>query len=534
MTSLPQQFIRLGGLAGLSLALALGGCSSSSTSATGSGGSTGSGGVNGSAGATSAGGTAPTGGSTATPATGGTVAVGGSIQASGGSTSAGGTARVGGTTSAGGATTSGGSVAPGGSTAKGGSIATGGATSAGGFSATGGVSATGGTSATGGRSAVGGSTQTGGATPTGGMTGGTGGASATGGVSATGGSPATGGATSAGGSTRTGGTTSTGGTGGSTATGPCSAVPVSPSATAQAKNLLCYLYGLNGNHVLSGQQETSWGNAAGDISWYTSNGMKEPAILGGDFLYHNGGSATSEDDTTRRAIAYWNAGGLTMIRYHQGMPVAGSTWQNDSYNGTNGAMSTPSSGLLTAAVTTGTPENTAYSSRLDYIAYQVGVMKAANVPVILALLHEAQPNGWFWWSKGSGADYVALWKYAFNYVSVTKGLNNIIWLMPFSSQNGVSASAAPFFPGKDTVDISGPDYTGTAANYTKFRGIVGATMPLALHESDAVDPSSWFPTASPWVLFNVWAGYETSRLTALQSAYANPLTVTRDKVPNLK
>jgi hypothetical protein len=59
-------------------------------------------------------------------------------------------------------------------------------------------------------------------------------------------------------------------------------------------------------------------------------------------------------------------------------------------------------------------------------------------------------------------------------------------------------------------------------------------MPLALHESDAVDPNSWFPTAAPWVLFNVWAGYQTSQLTALQSAYASAYTVTRDKVPNLK
>jgi hypothetical protein len=161
-------------------------------------------------------------------------------------------------------------------------------------------------------------------------------------------------------------------------------------------------------------------------------------------------------------------------------------------------------------------------------------MKTANAPIILALLHEAQPNGWFWWSKGDGAAYVALWKYSFTYLTATKGLTNIIWLMPFSSQNGVTQSAAPFYPGKDTVDVSGPDYTGTAANYTKFRGILGATMPLTLHESGAVDPSSWFPTSSPWVLFNVWAGYQNSQLTTLKSAYSSTYTVTRDKVPNLK
>jgi len=55
----------------------------------------------------------------------------------------------------------------------------------------------------------------------------------------------------------------------------------------------------------------------------------------------------------------------------------------------------------------------------------------------LAIFHETQPNGWFWWSKGTGAELIALWKYTFNYLTVTKDLHNIIWLFPFS---GLKAS----------------------------------------------------------------------------------------------
>jgi hypothetical protein len=101
--------------------------------------------------------------------------------------------------------------------------------------------------------------------------------------------------------------------------------------------------------------------------------------LGGDFLYSAGGSATSTISGITRAIAYWNGGGISMFRYHQGMPVAGTTWKNDCYSGTNCAESTPPAGLLTAAVTAGTPENTAFNSRLDYLAYQIGVMKVPNL-----------------------------------------------------------------------------------------------------------------------------------------------------------
>lgn len=38
----------------------------------------------------------------------------------------------------------------------------------------------------------------------------------------------------------------------------CSVNPVNPNATAQARKLLCYVYSQYGNHILSGQQESTW------------------------------------------------------------------------------------------------------------------------------------------------------------------------------------------------------------------------------------------------------------------------------------
>jgi hypothetical protein len=375
---------------------------------------------------------------------------------------------------------------------------------------------------------MGGSIPTGGSTPTGGAGGSRDTGPADAGVNrdlgsggGTGGSSTTGGAGGAGGSSQP-------------STSSCGVLPVSPNASAQAKNLLCFIYSQYGNHVISGQQETSWDNPAGDISWYATNGLKYPAILGGDFLYPAGGSATSEISGISRAIAYWNAGGISMFRYHQGMPVAGSTYLNDCYTGTNCAESTPPAGLLDNAVTAGTAENTAFLNRLDYISYQIGVMKAANVPIILAIFHEAQPNGWFWWSKGTGAQYVALWNYTYNYLTATKGLNNIIWLMPFSGLNGIAATSfSAFFPGKSVVDLSGPDYSSDSATYTKVKGVVGSTMPIPLHESSNFpDPSTLFPNSAPWVLFNTWAGSEMNN-ASIPVAFKSTFTVTRDMVPNL-
>ncbi len=42
------------------------------------------------------------------------------------------------------------------------------------------------------------------------------------------------------------------------ASSSCKVAPVDPKATRQARNLLCYLYSVYGNHILSGQQESPW------------------------------------------------------------------------------------------------------------------------------------------------------------------------------------------------------------------------------------------------------------------------------------
>ena len=99
-----------------------------------------------------------------------------------------------------------------------------------------------------------------------------------------------------------------------------------------------------------------------------------------------------------------------------------------------------------------------------------------------------------------GPQFVNLWKYTFNYLTSTKGLTNIIWLMPFSG----SPNAA-YYPGKAFVDIGGPDeyskpanlLTFTASgNYNPAANIFGSSMPIALHETgSALQPDSIFPAA---------------------------------------
>jgi hypothetical protein len=253
------------------------------------------------------------------------------------------------------------------------------------------------------------------------------------------------------------------------------------------------------------------------MQWYKDHFGHYPAVLGGDLLYPSG--------TTDRAIAYFNSGGIVMIRYHMGAPPLPDTYEN-SMKSTN----------LGAVLSTGTSESNSFYAKLDYAAAELKKLQDAGVALIFAPFHEVQPNGWFWWSKGSSSEFIALWKKLQTYLMKDKGLHNIVWLLPFSASPDGSYS-----PGKAFYDLAGPDTYADgqpfASLYTNSQGIVGPDVPIPLHETGKIpNPDVMFPSTAPWVLFSVWAGYQISNNTYsdVEAAYASSYTITRDELPNLK
>jgi len=373
--------------------------------------------------------------------------------------------------------------------------------------------------------------------------GGTAGNVSAGGTLAAAGSSNVAGALSGGGALAGGGAPAAAGTGGGAgssvagaagagSTGDCKVVPFDPSATAEAKKLLCYLYSIYGSKVLSGQQETSWSNPQGDIDYYVQTVNKHPAILGGDYLYQDGAKPGSASSV--RAAAYWNAGGLTMMRYHMGAPPLADTYDNSKGTVAN----------FDNLTQTGTAENTSLNSKLDYMAGELKFLQDAKVPVILVPYHEVDKYAWFWWSKCTGAQFIKLWKYTVDYISKTKGIHNVLWTVGY----GHDGAMADFWPGPTYADLGGIDQydkgTQPFANlYSGTKAVVGPTMPIPLHETGTIpQPSAMFPTAAPWLMWNVWAtyqntaaeGYTWNTPETIKTAYADAHTITRETLPNLK
>ncbi|GGM94012.1 glycoside hydrolase [Lentzea pudingi] len=301
----------------------------------------------------------------------------------------------------------------------------------------------------------------------------------------------------------------------------CSATPVGPNSTTQARKLLCYLYSQYGNHILSGQQESTWiGGPEYEMNHIRNNTGKLPAIRGLDY--------GDSKDLAPRAITWWQAGGIPMIGYHMGAPT-----KPDTYEGSQMTVS------INAVLTPGTAEYTSFIQRLDGAAGMLQQLKNSGAAVIWRPFHEAGGT-WFWWSKEGGGQYNRLWRFMFDYFTRVKGLNNLVWLHGY---NGSPQSS--FYPGKSYVDVGGADtYAGNGnydplkPMYDSVRNIVGGTIPIALHENGPIpDPDRLQSSGARWVLFGTWHGNhltQSNSVSHLQKVYGHSYVITRDELPNLR
>jgi hypothetical protein len=454
-------------------------------------------------------------GAGASPAvSGGSSGVGGTLSGAGGTNATSAPSGIGGASVTGGANGTGGNTATGGRSAAGGvSGGTGGATST--TSSTGGASATGGANGTGGSTSAGGAPATGGIAGSGGATGGRDAGNDDGRPSVdvglgTGGVPKTGGSTGSGGNTGSGGSP---GSDAGTTPPNCTAVPVTPNATQQTRNVLCYLHSIYGNGILSGQEEDNNDNGMNTV--FAATG-KYPAIRAFD---------VNNSQAPTQCVAHWNNGGICMFGYHMGI------------NGGTYSTKTNIDNVLAA----GTAENTSFNADLDRIAQFVQPLKAAGGVAILRMFHEAGAGcSWFWWSMGTSTQWQSLFKYAFNYLTATKGLNNVLWLAPLCQH-----PTAAYNPGAQYIDLGGADNYVAAGDTEPMTSIFQQAqtafpnMMVALHECGTIpDPDQLKSTATKWLLFNVWANpyfnapYNTA--AHLQAVYSNPYVITRDKLPSFK
>jgi hypothetical protein len=299
------------------------------------------------------------------------------------------------------------------------------------------------------------------------------------------------------------------------------AEPVTPDASKEAQALLNYLHTVYGQKILSGQMESTWeGGPNYELDYIEQHSGKLPAIRGLDFIHEYDNA-----NVVQRAIDWWEQGGIPTIMWHWGAPTVG-----EGYEASKGTID------VEAALTPGTAEHEAMMEDLDRIASYLEELKQANVPILWRPFHELN-GGWFWWSKDGPEAFKELWRYMFDYFVNERDLNNLIWVLCYSSHGDED-----WHPGEEYVDIAGADTYEAGKEalpkmFNSVRKVVGHDMPISYHECGVMpDPELAKEAGVHWSWFMTW---HTSWLTDDNSpehidyVYNHDYVLTLDELPDI-
>lgn len=269
---------------------------------------------------------------------------------------------------------------------------------------------------------------------------------------------------------------------------------VNPNATKEARNLLDFLYEIQGKYTLSGQH-----NFIATGSKYTDTIKlitgKTPIVFGSDFSFsydgdepirfqHCGpiniddpGKLTSFEDRKTHAahitdltpqearltlvknvIEKYKEGFIITLMWHACPPGFG-----DHCDGSKiwAMENRPSQEEWDELTTEGTALNKAWKSQADNIASYLNDLKEAGVPVLWRQYHEM--NGvWFWWCNQKGENgFKKLWIMMYDYYVNHHKLDNLIWVWntnaPRDRPGDEAFAYEDFWPGSEYMDVLAAD-----------------------------------------------------------------------------
>jgi len=290
-------------------------------------------------------------------------------------------------------------------------------------------------------------------------------------------------------------------------------------ASEEAKALYAYIRSVDGNGILTGQQESTWmGSPDYEMDYIEEKTGKLPAIRGLDFM-HNDFAGCVE-----RAKEWNERGGIVTIGWHTGADFA---------SGYNECLADDPD--WEKMLTEGTEEYQALLDGMDRAVPYLTELRDAGIPVLWRPFHEFD-GAWFWWGKGGSENFKTLWRLMYDRYTNVWGLNNLIWVLGYSV-SGLDMGA--WYPGDECVDIIGADSYTAGANhelYEKVKEIAAEGMPVALHECGNIPTEAELKeNGTGWVWFMTWhtdwlTNEEYNPVGNLKEIYQSDYFITLDEV----
>jgi hypothetical protein len=239
--------------------------------------------------------------------------------------------------------------------------------------------------------------------------------------------------------------------------------------TAQTAALLSYLTGLSSDskHILTGQHTSYWdSNQEDNITALYSQTGAYPAILGTTV-----GIVGSTENGVTLSNQWLAAGGIVEV----------SLWPNNPQTGQDD--DTRTGFTFSDIYTPGTALNAKWNAYLDTIAAQ---LKAINGPVLFRPFVEVNGN-WSWWDGQPTTQFVALYRYTYNRIVQTDGVNNALWIYNVNiwsgNYTGDGNGNGGYYPGSAYVDIVSEDAYPPQANDPTYAALITLGKPMILAEA---------------------------------------------------
>lgn len=254
--------------------------------------------------------------------------------------------------------------------------------------------------------------------------------------------------------------------------------PANRNAMPATRQVLAWLQRAdNSCQVVAGQDvgnlDAANENYAQLVEALHSSSGRYVGLLGADYMSWDG--STDWSNTNQLLINHWNNGGLVELSWHAHNPwTGGDAWDQDQAD-------------LNALLMEGTPLHNQWLAELDHVAAGLGQLQAAGVVVLWRPLHEMNGN-WFWWGMNIHPDdpgpYQRLWRHMFTYFTVTKKLNNLLWVYSTTPEAEPSWTRAAdfYYPGADYVDVVGQDIYQTHLDKVDYSQLLTLGKPFAITE----------------------------------------------------
>ncbi|MBK5722196.1 glycosyl hydrolase family 26 [Dysgonomonas sp. Marseille-P4677] len=343
-------------------------------------------------------------------------------------------------------------------------------------------------------------------------------------------------------------------------TKPIGFPPVNKNVTPEAKQLLEFLYSIQGKYTLTGQHNFVSNMERYDSIVHNITG-KYPVVWGSDFsfmaqgdninqfqhcgpmnltvpydscIFNNRSISDLRQSLIDEAKKKYAEGRIITLMWHCCFPTNGDECNGDDI--WRWAKNLPSAEEWDQLVTNGTALNIAWKNQMDGVAKYLKQLQDCKIPVLWRPYHEM--NGvWFWWCNKSGENgFKKLWIMTYDYLTNHHKLNNLLWVWNTNAPRDIEGDEAgpykDYFPGTDYVDILAADVYRQDYKQSHHDDLLtlGEGKLISLGEIGQLPTVEQYELQPSWSWFMTWGYFINRNYDLVREIYNHQQSITLDEI----